>query len=276
MNKVICFTIDVEQDFGGLLVSDVYFGKKDLPNLERIVKKYNLKLTAFATGKTLEENPDILESLKSMKAEIEQHSYSHQIGHQSKIEDIEKGVETHEQLLGSKPMGYRAPLGIITKKEALFLEKKGIKFDSSIFPTLFPGRFNRLRFPAVPFVIKESSLVEIPFSVVPKVRIPISLSFMQLLGLDTFKFFFKLFDIPQLIIYDFHIYELGKLPSYGGLPTIPKFGYFRAQRMYTDPANVFEEFVKYIILSKGYESKYMIDIYKEIKPKVFSWSWNGD
>jgi polysaccharide deacetylase len=276
MNKVICFTIDVEQDFGGLLVKDVYFGKRDLLKLETIVRKYNLKLTAFATGKTLEENPDVLDSLKSMRAEIEQHSYSHPIGHQSKIEDIKKGLETHEQLLGCKPLGYRAPLGIITKKEALFLEKMGIKFDSSIFPTLFPGRYNRLRFPVIPFMIRESNLIEIPFSVVPKLRIPISLSFMQLLGLNTFKLFFKFFHLPQLIIYDFHIYELGKLPSYVGLPTIPKFGYYRAQRMHSNPANVFEEFVKYIILSKGYESKYMEEVYNEIKPTAFTWSWTGD
>jgi hypothetical protein len=276
MNKTICFTIDVEQDFGGLLINDVYFGKKDLSNLDRIVKKYNLKITAFATGRALEENPDILESLKSMKAEIEQHSYSHRIGHGSNIEDIEKGINTHERLLGSKPLGYRAPLGIIRKKEALFLDAMGIKFDSSIFPTLFPGRFNRLRFPVVPFTIKESNLIEIPFSVIPKLRIPISLSFMQLLGLNTFKFFFRFLDPPKLIIYDFHTYELGKVPSYNGLQTFPKFGYYRAQRMYSNPAKVFEEFVKYIILSKGYESKYMIDVYKEIKPTVFTWKWNGD
>jgi hypothetical protein len=267
MKKTVCFTIDVEPDFGGLLTKDVYFGKNDLPKLERIIRKYNIKLTAFATGKTLEENPDILESLRSMKAEIEQHSYSHQIGHFSKITDIEKGIQTHEKLVGVPPLGYRAPQGIITQEEALFLDNSGIKFDSSIFPTFFPGRFNRLNSPVVPFMIKESNLIEIPFSVVPKIKIPISLSYMQLLGLDTFKFFFKVFGLPELIVYDFHTYELGKVPSYTGLPVYDKFIYYRAQNVYADPANVFEGFVKYI-LSKGYESKYMIDIYKESKSSV--------
>ena len=273
MKKTICFTIDVEPDFGGVLSSNVYFGKDNLPELERIVGKYNIKLTAFVTGKTLEDNPDILASLRFMKAEVEQHSYSHQIGHLSKIKDIEKGIQIHEKLVGSPPLGYRAPQGIITREEALFLDHIGIKFDSSIFPAFFPGRFNKVDFPVIPFMIKESNLIEIPFAVVPKIRIPIGLSYMQLLGLNTFKFFFKFFGLPELIVYDFHTYELGRVPSYCGLPMLEKCIYYRAQNMYSNPASVFEDFVKYI-LSKGYESKYMIDVYKEIKSKVSIWEWN--
>jgi hypothetical protein len=275
MKKTICFTIDVEPDFAGLLTKDQYCGKNYLYKLEDIVKKYNLKLTAFATAKTLEENSDILGMLQSMKAEIEQHSYSHQIGHLSKIKDIEKGIETHIKILGNSPIGYRSPQGIITKQEALFLEKMGIMFDASIFPTIFPGRFNRLNFPVVPFKIKESSLIEIPYGVVPKIRIPISLSYMQLLGLDTFKFFFRFFGLPDLIVYDFHTYELGKVASYSQLPRVAKLGYYRAQGMNRDPIDVLEGFVEYI-LSKGYEPKYMIDIYKEVESKVSIWNWDGD
>ena len=275
MKKTVCFSIDVEPDFAGLLPREQYCGKNDLYKLGHIVKKYNLKLTAFATAKTLEENTDILETLQSMRAEIEQHSYSHQIGHHSKIKDIEKGIEIHRKILGTSPIGYRSPQGIITKQEAIFLEKMGIGFDASIFPTFFPGRFNRLNFPVVPFNIKGSSLIEIPYGVVPRIRIPISLSYMQLLGLETFKFLFRFFGLPNLIVYDFHTYELGKVTSYSQLPTSAKLGYYRAQRLYRDPIDVFEGFVKYI-LSKGFEPKYMVDIYKEVESDVPVWNWDGD
>jgi Polysaccharide deacetylase len=274
MHKTICFTIDVEPDFGGL-VNHVYFGIKQLPKLEAIVKRYNIKLTAFVTGKTLEDNPDVLELLQSMRSEIEQHSYLHEINHRSKIKDIEKGIKIHEKLLGSTPLGYRAPQGIITRDEALFLESKGIKFDSSIFPAFFPGRFNRLSFPIHPFIIKDSSIVEIPFAVVPKIRIPIGLSYMQLLGLNAFKCLFRVFGLPDLIVYDFHSYELGKVLSYNDLPPLAKLGYYRAQNMYQDPLSVFEEFVKYI-LYKGYEMKYIADVYNDMKSRVPIWEWNGD
>jgi peptidoglycan/xylan/chitin deacetylase (PgdA/CDA1 family) len=94
-----------------------------------------------------------------MKAEIEQHSYSHQVGFLSKIDDIKKGIKAHEKIIGSPPMGYRAPQGIITEKEALFLEDNGIKFDSSIFPGLFPGRYNRINFPTFPHKLNNSNLI---------------------------------------------------------------------------------------------------------------------
>ncbi len=275
MKKTICLTIDVEPDFAGLLAKDVYCGMNDLGKLEEIRRKYNLKITAFVTGKSLEDNPDILKHLKSMKCEIEQHSYSHQIGHDSKLNDIKKGIKIHEKIVGNSPHGYRAPQGIITQKEVFFLESMGIKFDSSIFPSFFPGRYNRLNFPLVPYMIKDSSIMELPFGVVRRIRIPISLSYIQLFGLSTFKLLFKLFGLPELLVYDFHTYELGKLSSYNQLPRLPKFGYYRAQRLYSNPLDVFEEFVKYI-LSQGYESKYMIDVYNDIKPNLSVWDWNGD
>jgi hypothetical protein len=275
MEKIICFSIDVEPDFGGLLAKDQYYGKIHLSTLKRIVEKHDLKITAFVTGKTLEDNPDIIDSLGSIRAEIEQHSYNHMTSPDSKINDIAKGIETHKRLLGSSPIGYRAPKGIITKQELLYLEKRGIKFDSSIFPTIFPGRYNRVGFPTGPFYVEGSKIMEMPFTTIPKVRIPISLSYMQLLGLKIFQYLFKLFGLPKLIVYDFHTFELGKIPSYDDLTLIPRLGYYRAQRNYMDPAAVFEEFVEYI-LAKGYRSKYMVDVYKQLTPNLHVWRWNGN
>lgn len=272
MRKIVCFTIDVEPDFGGLLKEDVYHGKQDLYKLENIVKKNDIKLTAFVTGKTLEDNPEILSSFVSMKAEIECHSYSHRIGHGSKIEDIELGIKAYEKIIGDPPLGYRAPQGIITKKEALFLESKGIKFDSSIFPAFFPGRYNHLNFPDQPFRIEGSNLLEIPFSVIPKIRIPFGLSFLQLLGFSTFTLLNKIFGQPKIIVFDFHTYELGKMPSYNQLPLSARVGYFKAQRLYKNPEEVFERFVRYL-LDKGYETKYMVEVYEELKYSAPYWRW---
>ena len=130
--------------------------------------------------------------------------------------------------LGKRPMGYRAPQGLITKEEAIFLADMGIKFDSSIFPTFFPGRFNRLNFPLTPFVIEQSSILELPFAVIPRIRLPIGLSYMQLMGLTSFIFLFAIFGMPKIMIYGFHSYELGKVNSYEGLPRLAKLGDHRA------------------------------------------------
>ena len=111
MKKTICFTIDIEPDFGGLLNQEVYFGKNDLPRLIDTVKKYGIRSTAFVTGKTLEQNPEILDVLSDMRAEVEQHSYSHQIGHESKIKDMERGIEVHEKGLRQKAYGIPSTSG---------------------------------------------------------------------------------------------------------------------------------------------------------------------
>jgi peptidoglycan/xylan/chitin deacetylase (PgdA/CDA1 family) len=271
--RIISFTIDVEPDFGGLLPYNFYYGLSNLKKLAKIVNKYDLKITAFVTGRTLEENPHVLEILNSIKAEIGQHSYDHQVGHGSKIHDIRKGIETHHKIVGLSPAGYRAPQGIISKDEAHFLENMNIKYDSSVFPTYFPGRFNHSHFPTHPFVIKGTKIMEIPFSVIPKIRIPMGLSYMQLLGLDAFKFLLKIFGMPSMIVFDFHTYELGRVESYSKLPFMSKMGYFRSQRMYNDPFTVFEKFVEYI-LSKGYKSEYLSFLYTKFRTSAFEWEWN--
>lgn len=273
--KAVCFTIDVEPDYGGLLNENVYSGLNYLPKLESIVSKHGIKITAFITGKTLEDNPDLVRSLLSMNAEMEQHSYQHQVGHGSKSDDILKGIETHRRILGKNPIGYRSPQGIITKESLQLLESQGILYDSSIFPTYFPGRFNRLRFPTSPFRIKNSSLLEIPFSVVPYLKIPIGLSYIHLLGLSFFKTMLKLLGYPKLIIFDFHTYELGRVETYTKLPLVPRIGYLRSQRLYRDPADVLEKFVSFLLVS-GYESKFMWEVYEEIKESSFVWDWTGD
>ena len=109
MERTICFSIDIEPDFGSLRSKDQYYGKLHLSTLKRIVDEYDLKVTAFATGKTLEDNPDIIDSLRSMRAEIEQHSYFHLTSRDSKLNDIAQGIEAHKRLLGTLPIGYRAP-----------------------------------------------------------------------------------------------------------------------------------------------------------------------
>lgn len=272
MKRHICYTIDVEPDFGGLLAKDEYFGIDNLKRLSEIISYYDLKVTAFVTGKTLVEMPRTMDSLLEMKAEIEQHSYSHQIGSKVKLKDIEKGIESYEKIFGRPPNGYRAPQGIISSEEIDLLRRRCVKFDSSIFPTFFPGRFNRVGFPISPFYVGDSGIIEIPFSVVPKIRIPIGLSYMQLLGFNFFRLLFRTLGLPDLIIYDFHTYELGHVQSYRHLPLSAKAGYFRAQKLYSDPASVFELFVRYM-KKRGFESIYMNDLYERVKQHVPTFNW---
>ena len=84
-------------------------------------------------------------------------------GHGNKICDIQKGIETHRRGVRKKSIRLPGPAGDYRESEMQLLEKMGIRFDSSIYPTYFPGRFNRLKFPKTPFRIKGSTLIEMPY-----------------------------------------------------------------------------------------------------------------
>jgi hypothetical protein len=127
----------------------------------------------------------------------------------------------------------------------------------------------------MPFKVKDSTLLEMPFSVIKSLRIPLGLSYMQNLGIGSFIRLMKLLGIPDLIIFDFHPFELVKVPSFSLLPLRSKIYYLRSQKFYKDPSLVFEEFVKFT-LGRGYASKYLIDVYEEFRAKAPEWSWMGD
>lgn len=124
-------------------------------------------------------------------------------------------------------------------------------------------------------MIHGTNIMEIPFAVIPKIRIPIGLSYMQLLGFNTFKYLFKILGIPSLLVYDLHPYELGKVKSYNKLPIKTKVGYYRSQKLYSDPFVIFEKFIKYILL-KGYVSEYMSKVYYDMIGKVPTWQWKSE
>jgi len=80
------------------------------------------------------------------------------------------------------------------------------------------------------------------------------------------------FGWPNLLIFNIHPFELGRIPSYYELPLRARAIYFPAQRIYKNPAQDFDRFVRYLS-EKGYEKKYMLDVYEELKYSAPSWGW---
>lgn len=58
----------------------------------------------------------------------------------------------------------------------------------------------------------QSSIIEIPISVLPKIKLPLVFSYMLLLGLDFFKFFLSSVD-QEIITFVIHTYDLFLLPD---------------------------------------------------------------
>lgn len=253
--KFICLTLDLERDYGHF---DTYEAFANLDGLLALIKKYNLKLTVFTVGYLLEQKKDIIEKLRKAGAEFALHSYYHNLGKTGedfKRQDILKAKETYSEYFNKAPLGYRAPRGAISKFELDILQDQGFQYDSSIFPYWRPGFYNNLQKPMTPFYW-SNGLLEIPLSGLRFLRFPLSLSYMQFLGWNFYRFFLKLFGWPDLIISDIHLHNLKKTRSLKGAPWFARLFYLRNQNK---GLRILEEFIC-LAEAKGFQPAFLWEI----------------
>lgn len=260
--KYLCLTLDLEQDYGRF---NSYHSQENIKPLLELLKKYEIKLTIFVTGKILDEKPEIIEKFKNFPVEFEPHSYSHftnspPLSIKEKIEDIVKAKQAYISYFAKSPLGYRTPLGMITDKEIETLAREKFKYSSSIFPSWRPGFFNNLKKTTYPH-FTTSGILEIPFSVIPKIRIPIALSYQQLLGWPFYKTASYIFGLPNIIIYDFHLCNLKKSKKTKGLPFYLRLSYLRNQNK---GFKILEKFIKFT-QKHNYNSVFMSELYNLCK-----------
>lgn len=253
--KYFCLSLDLEKDYGYF---ETYQAFNNLDSIFDLLKKYNLKLTVFLVGYLIEQKPEIIEKLKTAPVEFALHSYSHDIYNNDsdfKQQDIRRAKRVYLDYFKEEPMGYRAPRGAITQAEIGELTKQGFRYDSSMFPYWRPGLFNNLRIPKEPFFL-PGGLLEIPPSVLPIVRLPISLSYIQFFGWNFYKLFLKLFGWPRILVFDLHLHNLKKARSLRGLPLYARIFYFRNQNK---GFRIFEDFIK-SVKKQGYQSIFLREL----------------
>ncbi len=92
-----------------------------------------------------------------------------------------KTTEILRGIVGKELIGFRAPLCSINQSIIYMLNENGYKYDSSIHPTFIPQRYNMLKYPTGPFYL-QNSLLEIPLSVTPYMRLPIGWWWLRNVG----------------------------------------------------------------------------------------------
>lgn len=209
--KLISYTLDLEHDYAGLAPSEEYeaFGHAGIRGrLPEIVRSYGLKLTVFATGKVLTEQKETVEFFQGLGAEIELHGHDHIMYRPDLVGELQKGIGAYRDCFGRDPLGYRSPGGVISPLLLKSLAAEGIRYDSSIIPSYRRGMYKNLKSPLHPFRDSDASILELPISVVPRVRVPIATSYIRLFGLSTFKSLCTFFGTPSPVIYLFHLVDL--------------------------------------------------------------------
>jgi polysaccharide deacetylase family protein (PEP-CTERM system associated) len=156
----------------------------------RIIEKHECDATFFVLGWLAEHFPDLVEQINDKGYEIATHGYLHKpITQKNKAEfedDLKRSISILEHITRRKILGHRACKFSINKKTAWAIEvlkKHGLRYDSSIFPTITP-EYGVPRAPFHPYFISSSNiekdnsngdLIEFPLSIfrIPFLRINI-------------------------------------------------------------------------------------------------------
>lgn len=213
MRKIACITLDVETDFhdpdGRIRLFD------DASLFDRytaLVKKHNIKVTAFLVTSLLSKyGADYQRLAEEIPVEFGIHSHMHDMSDPCSRADIEESVRAYRDFFGKDPIGYRAPVGQITREGLTTLLDLGFRYDSSIYPSVRPGKpgYNNLHLPVEPFQVKKESqsIIEIPFATLHGLRLVFSLSYVKLFGWTTYDWLMKIFPPPNQMAVLAHPYD---------------------------------------------------------------------
>ena len=243
-------TIDVEPPFA----------KNQVLRLLDVLAQYRIKATFFVTGMVLEQHKNLASSLVKAGHELALHGYNHLAWQGESIErkkDAIRAIKAFKHVTGKYSLGFRAPYGNIDINILRALEQNGVEYDSSIIPTLLRVEYGEiaiqptsfLKVSGIPYhpsnenvaVKGNMQIVEIPFSVLPILKLPIGFGYVLFLGLSFYKFFMHFFKEDLMIVY-LHPYQLCNTLMSVGVPSIVKAYYGNR----VDPLPVFKEFLEFI------------------------------
>ncbi len=180
MEKYILLSFDVEEfdlplEYHHSISTEEQFkiGKLGLDAITTVLADKDISCTLFTTANFANHFPIEIKHL-SEQHEIASHTYYHS---DFKYEHLLTSRLALEKISGKPVTGLRMPrMRMIEMDE---VKKAGYKYDSSINPTLLPGRYNNLHLPRT--IYMEDGVQRIPASVSPNLRLPLFwLSFKNL------------------------------------------------------------------------------------------------
>jgi polysaccharide deacetylase family protein (PEP-CTERM system associated) len=116
--------------------------ESNVDRLLEICDKFGIKSTCFVVGDIAKNKPNIVKNIHRQGHEIASHSFHHQLVYQMAPEqfedDLRISLDTLEQIIGEKIVGYRAPSWSVNRDNLSWfypiLHQHGIVYSSSVFP----------------------------------------------------------------------------------------------------------------------------------------------
>ncbi|TKC10186.1 DUF3473 domain-containing protein [Pedobacter polaris] len=130
-----------------------------------LLAKHKIKATFFSTATFAINAIEVINRIKNEGHELASHTYYHS---KFEVADLLNSRLKLEELSGTQVSGFRMPRMMPVSNEEI--EKAGYTYNSSINPTLLPGRYNNLKVSRTHF--KIGNVLQLPASVSP-FRIPL-------------------------------------------------------------------------------------------------------
>lgn len=140
-----------------------------VPRLLDLYDRYGIKSTFFTPGHTIDTWPDVAREVQSRGHEMAHHGYYHE--NPTRIEAateerlIQLALDTFQNVLGMRPVGYRSPYWDYSESTLSLVEKFGFSYDSSLMARdLVPYRPRRwqVNWESASKKGKASRVLEIP------------------------------------------------------------------------------------------------------------------
>jgi peptidoglycan/xylan/chitin deacetylase (PgdA/CDA1 family) len=168
-----CFTFDVDAEspilfdhpeaaaWLDVMTHQAYGPQTGVPRLLRLLDRQHIRATFFVPGYTAERWPDAVRSIRNAGHEIAAHGYLHEGSRSATDQASEerwllRSLAALDQVVGIRPMGYRAPNWEASYRLASLLARHGFRYDSSLMDADHPYRLGVAGLPDSP------TLVELP------------------------------------------------------------------------------------------------------------------
>ena len=197
-----------------------------------LFRKHDLKATFFVPGEVAKNDGQAIKSAIRERHELACHGLSHDkneclLPFNEQFARIKEATGILQRQTGSRPKGFRAPCLRANGETIRVLKHHGYVYDSSVLPSFIPGYYGYLTGISIPYYpsfysLREkgaSKILELPVSVNPVLRIPLSAAWMRNLGVNWVKAGVKMsFDMGNPVVFYIHPRDVSPLPKVRGLP----------------------------------------------------------
>jgi len=207
--------------------------EEGLVNICKLFDEFDIRSTLFCTGYdfTITKNQKIIKDVYLRGHEIANHGMNHVQGlrflsRKEKENEIVEFEQICQEIIGERPVGFRAPGWNIDEQVLELLIERGYKYDSSIFPTYLMPVMKIMHYfkmatcsymfcPVRPYKTQSISfwpgsggIWEFPITVAGYLRFPFFATVLFKLGFDSFKkFYYKIKDNKNPVQFMLHLFD---------------------------------------------------------------------